>query len=134
MTPEEVLYELGKNGNIDKPKVISMVKKLTVSGTAKLKPAKVKIGDIFYHQFLNHPCVVIARVSGQKGQYWVAGLSSDEKVSITELRTRYTYTSYVTSTLSTISADTVLKTYRGSITYAEAKRVRTLIKQIITTI
>lgn len=96
------------------------------SGCSKLRPRDVRVGDIFFHCYLQHPCVVLSKAG--EDQYWVVGLSTKEKVAIGTLNTRYEDTDYITASITKADSDTIRKNFRGSVSSQEVRRVKTLVK------
>lgn len=95
MTKEELLKKL--DGSYNSAQLKHWVSSLSPS-PPKIKPIRLKVGDVFHHEIFNHPVILVKRSKGK----WVAiSMTSDPNcpVIIEQAISRFFHNSYFTYTL-----------------------------------
>lgn len=127
MTKETLLEKL--NGSYNSTQLRSWVSALAPS-PPKIKPIRLKVGDVFHHYIFDHPVVLVKKSKGK----WVAiSMTSDPNcpVIIEQAISRFFHNSYFTYTLiilDDIKANNFMGVYDNT---SHLKKVFNKIKMII---
>lgn len=95
MTKEELLEKIKQSHN--SAQLRAWIESLPV-GHAKIKPIKLKTGDVFFHQAFGHPIVLARR---NKGRWIGLMLTTESKCEdiVEQCNSRFFHNSYFTSNI-----------------------------------
>ena len=120
MTRDKLIELVTNTGNFSKAKIINWIAALPRE-SLKINPIKHKVGDVHFHQFFNHPIVII-RIKG--GVCTCVSLTSSGTRGVLEAcQSRFFNEAYFTKTLIMINTEE-MNQYSFMGTFDNNKQIR----------